>query len=81
MDDDLTKSCIAILAWTGIFIAGLTIGCEVNKAIGIIIMLTDALVLYIKLKASDEVSAANKRRRKYERKQWEYVEEALEDDR
>jgi hypothetical protein len=38
-------------------------------------------VLYIKLRASDEVSAANKRRRKYERKQWEYVEEALEDDR
>lgn len=79
--DDLTKGCIVICLWTAIFIVGLIIGCRANKPIGIIIMLTDALVLYIKLRASDEVSAANKRRRKYERKQWEYVEEALEDDR
>ena len=81
MMDDLTKSCIAILAWTGIFIAGLTIGCEVNKAIGIIIMLTDVLVLYIGLKASCEVQAERRRRRRYEQQQWRYAEEALEDDR
>lgn len=78
--DELTKGCIAILAWTAIFCAGLYIAGRVNKPIGIIIMLTDAIVLYIKMKASCEVTSANKRRRKYERKQWEYVEEALEDD-
>ena len=79
--DELTKGCIAILAWTAIFCAGLAIGCKANKAIGILIMLTDCIVLYVKMKASCEVTSANRRRRKYERKQWEYIEEALKNDK
>ena len=79
--DELTKSCIAIIAWTIVFCAGLYIGCKINKPVGVIIMLADAIVLYIKMKASCEVTSANRRRRKYESKQWEYIEEALRDDK
>jgi hypothetical protein len=79
--DDLTKGCLYILLWTAIFIVGLIIGCRANKPIGIIIMLTDALVLYIKLKASCEVQAERRRRRRYEQQQWRYAEEAHEDEK
>jgi hypothetical protein len=79
--DELTKGCLAILLWTAIFIGGLCIGCDVNKPIGIIIMVTDALVLYIKLRAQTEVQNSDRRRRRYEADAVRRWEEAMRDDK
>lgn len=79
--DDLTKGCIVICLWAAIFSGGLIIACRVNKPLGIVIMLTDALCLYIKLRAQTEVQAERRRRRRYEQQQWRYAEEAHEDEK
>lgn len=79
--DELTKGCIYILLWTAIFCAGLYIAGRVNKPIGIIIMLTDALILYIKLRAQTEVQQSVRRRRRYEADAVRRWEEAMKDDK
>lgn len=79
--DELTKGCLYILLWTAIFIGGLCIACDVSKPIGIIIMFADVIVLYVKMKASCEVTSANRRRRRYEADAVRRWEEAMRDDK
>ena len=79
--DELTKGCIYIMLWTGIFCAGLYIAGRVNKPIGVIIMLSDALVLYVKLRAQTEVQNSVRRRRRYEADAVRRWEEAMRDDK
>ena len=78
---DLTKSCLIICLWAIVFVIGLIIAGEANKALGIVIMISSTSILLVKINAEDKLDKRQERLDRYVKRMSELIEEERRNDK